>query len=252
MTPQTRAVVAWFYLPLANKKIVSLGLRFQVIASLYLLPCFLVSAKGIDLKDIKLNKKIQLRSGNHVIGPHYTGEVMDITVPVQDQAILAYKLPKESYISTIAVSSTINARHRNRFLQPSTPPFQPAYFSSASLEGAISITIYHDQNSSFCRGMVFTYNDNTRRTLGQCRVGEDIATIHEAPTGLYYASVEYKLEGVKPPLAALIVEIATSACQEPEKDEDRQWTFSPMSGFANFWFNADESALKIEKNQTER
>uniref|UniRef100_A0A0B7K4C9 Uncharacterized protein n=1 Tax=Bionectria ochroleuca TaxID=29856 RepID=A0A0B7K4C9_BIOOC len=238
LTPHIRTVVAWFYLPLANEKIVSLGLRFQVIANLYLRPCFL----------------IQLRSGNHVIGPHHTGEVMDITVPVQDQAILAYELPKETYISTIAVSSTINARHRNHFLQPSTPPFQPGYpgyFSSATLKGAISITIYHDQNSSFCRGMVLIYNDNTRRTLGQCRVGEDIATMHEAPTGLYYASVQYKLEGVKPLLAAVIVEVATSVCQEPEKDEDQRWTFSPMSGFANFWFNADESALKIENDQTE-
>uniref|UniRef100_A0A8H7TW67 Uncharacterized protein n=1 Tax=Bionectria ochroleuca TaxID=29856 RepID=A0A8H7TW67_BIOOC len=75
--------------------------------------------------------------------------------------------------------------------------------------------------------------------------------MHEGPTGLYYASVQYKLEGVKPLLAAVIVEVATSVCQEPEKDEDQRWTFSPMSGFANFWFNADESALKIENDQTE-
>ncbi|KAK7215534.1 hypothetical protein V2G26_003537 [Clonostachys chloroleuca] len=95
--------------------------------------------------------------------------------------------------------------------------------------------------------MILTFENNTRRSSGQCRLGEDKVFTYQSPTRLYYASTEYIIIGVKPPRAAVYVEIATQSCPEPQKDESQRWNCSEMRGIIKFLSTADQSALTVQE-----
>lgn len=97
--------------------------------------------------------------------------------------------------------------------------------------------------------MILTYDNKTRRSLGQCRLGEDTVLTYQTPTRLYYASTEYRIKGVKPPRAAVYVEIATQSCPEPQKDESQRWGYSEMRGIIKFWSESNQSSLTVQETE---
>ncbi|CAH0059230.1 unnamed protein product, partial [Clonostachys solani] len=237
LTPQLQACTAWFYLPLGNnEEIVSLGLRFHVRHGLYLFPCLLV----------------YLDSGNYTIGPSLTGRVVDITVLIKGRPILLWENPNDesNCISTIGfciigVSIGRTLFYSHSMIPLNNPPFKNACLTTAPLRGVVEVKLFRSQ--TFCRGIIPTYDNKTRRSLGQCWVGEDTVFTYQTPTRLYYASTEYKIDGVKPLRAAVYVEIATQSCPEPQKDESRRWACSAMRGIIKFWFNEVQSSLTVQE-----
>uniref|UniRef100_A0A0B7KCE2 Uncharacterized protein n=1 Tax=Bionectria ochroleuca TaxID=29856 RepID=A0A0B7KCE2_BIOOC len=180
--------------------------------------------------------------------------VVDITLPIQGRPTLIYEHPDDEdvHIPTIGFCSTgvspgRTLRHTYSRIPPDNPPFRDAHLTTAPLRGVVEVKLFRSQ--TFCKGMILTYDNKTRRSLGQCRLGEDTVLTYQTPTRLYYASTEYRIKGVKPPRAAVYVEIATQSCPEPQKDESQRWGYSEMRGIIKFWSESNQSSLTVQETE---
>ncbi|KAH6851133.1 hypothetical protein B0I37DRAFT_129023 [Chaetomium sp. MPI-CAGE-AT-0009] len=60
------------------------------------------------------------------------------------------------------------------------------YFSWAPLSGVSSTLVFYDQNTGFCRGILFHYQNGASKAVGQCRLGVDPAESVARPVQLCF------------------------------------------------------------------
>ena len=58
-------------------------------------------------------------------------------------------------------------------------------FSAAPLDNVALAKVFHQEGRSYCRGLLFVYQDGAQRALGDCRVGVDPYETYETPRTLY-------------------------------------------------------------------
>ncbi|CAH0004783.1 unnamed protein product [Clonostachys byssicola] len=236
LIPGVQAHDTWFYLPLGkSEKIISLGLRFQVVNGLYVIPCFLV----------------HLRSRNYVIGPSYTGQVFDITVSIKGRPPLIYEHPEEEdvHIPTIGCCSTGVSPagtliHTYSRIPPDSPPFRDAHLTTAPLRGVVEVKLFRSQ--TFCKGMILTYDNQTRRSLGQCRLGEDT---HRHGCTMLLQSTESKASSHLERQSTW--RLQPKAVLSLKKNESQRWNSSEMRGIIKFWSESVQTSLAVQETKEE-
>lgn len=148
------------------------------------------------------------------------------------------------FVSAFSEKYTIcdTAAAPKRF-DPSLPPIEDPYISSAPLSNVSQIRVYCIPRTNFCRGITIQYRGGGKLALGQCRLGVDPFTEYEWPVRLCFANTIFdqsgvgKLEGVK---------------VECLKDHDHvdgraDWTCCEMTGVLYCWFNQDEMRMRYTK-----
>ncbi|KAL7808123.1 hypothetical protein V8C44DRAFT_366920 [Trichoderma aethiopicum] len=148
---------------------------------------------------------------------------------------------------------------------------EAVYFSWAPLEGVASTVVFRDEDTGYCKGILFHYQNGGSRAIGQCRLQVDPAEECDEPSLLCV-----KIEGRRAPWsrAQMLLYGARVAFQQnsDQKHEHlheqehkskaltlgrtrrgEKWECFPMRGDAKFWFTAESSWLSVvtEKEQGE-
>lgn len=61
---------------------------------------------------------------------------------------------------------------------------QGVFLSSASLKLVTQAQVFHDAETSFCKGILLDYQNGGQQALGECRLGLDPAQVYHQPTRL--------------------------------------------------------------------
>ena len=113
------------------------------------------------------------------------------------------------------------------------------YLSWAPLSGVSSTVVFHDQNTGDCRGILFHYQNGGCRTVGQCRLGVDLAESVVRP-------VQFRFRLHSSPETGL-AQARFTQCEEEELAEG--WESRPMKGLVEFWSTIESTVLTIEGNE---
>jgi hypothetical protein len=131
------------------------------------------------------------------------------------------------------------------FSQPliDDPPFPYAYFSLAPLERVNRVSIFNDELSGFCVGILFKYQNGAQRSLGQCRIGVDPFKDCTKPSRICFRRRTYGRCGTPARLQATMVKSTNG--QKHGHDEQQGWTCCQMQGRLEFWFSCEETNLAV-------
>lgn len=111
------------------------------------------------------------------------------------------------------------------------------YFSSAPLTNIERMSVFEDNESRFCRGILFEYTNGGSRAVGQCRLGVDRAREYNAVSSI--CSRTTKSSGVP---SNVLIEIGTcSASCRPQEE----WNCWDLSKVLYFWFSEQGTLLSV-------
>ncbi|KAK3297858.1 uncharacterized protein B0H64DRAFT_132777 [Chaetomium fimeti] len=118
------------------------------------------------------------------------------------------------------------------------PVFGDAYFSWAPLSGVSSTVVFYDQDTGFCRGILFHYLNGGVRAVGQCRLGVDPTENVARPVQLCYRRDSPAVG----PSGVTQVEFTQHDIQTHREG----WEFRSMRGVVKFWFTTTSSYLVVQ------
>ncbi|KAH6989261.1 hypothetical protein BKA56DRAFT_727767 [Ilyonectria sp. MPI-CAGE-AT-0026] len=226
---------AWVYVPVSPKDpILAFGIRSDDLRGYGVArrPCFLLR---------------MLRSGDLAVGPHHTGITEDFVSLIGPSSILVHDSPKWCLFSVFGIDPREDADFEIKPFAPLTSaPINHACFSSAPLQSIASTQAFYDRDTKVHRGILITYQDGTRRALGQCRVGLDPFRHCATPSRVCFtlpdpAQRRIRLHqefGVK-------FEFGTDVEHTHDGTDNLEWICSPMEGVLQFWFSGRDTRLEI-------
>lgn len=131
------------------------------------------------------------------------------------------------------------------FWTPGPSTFMPhtlGYYSTASLENLISITVFRFTRNNFCRGMIFEYGNGAKQAVGQCRVGVDPARTYQRPAKLCIHSITELQLSLKAIESHTMVDITG---QDHDCGHIGRWECYKIGGRLEMWFNRRESDIRL-------
>ncbi|KAI1104521.1 hypothetical protein F4804DRAFT_306751 [Jackrogersella minutella] len=238
LSPQCQKLATWIYLPISpNDDIVALGRPLGALG--YVL---------VGNLQYGFNLLFRLRlAGDVALGSYQGNKHFAITkVPI---AALIHDRPQFMPISVIGavLEDTVKPYGVVAFPSswPKEPPFENAYYSSASLRNVIRILVFNNSYTGFCRGMLLEYENGAQRALGQCRIGIDLTKTYVRPTHFCFLRQVYS-----PPRKLYQIKAVIMECTErgDHRHNDEGWICSPMSCELDFWFDDKEVDIYTSTN----
>ncbi|PKK41124.1 hypothetical protein CI102_14443 [Trichoderma harzianum] len=128
-------------------------------------------------------------------------------------------------------------------------PLHRAFFSFASLEGVLDVHVFSDELRNLCKGILFEYENGSKRTVGQCRLGWDRVQSWRKPLSMFYDSASYQITdpaGVRDPVRHKSARVTfDSESDHVSEDGTLDKSFYPMRGCLNFWFLINDVEIEI-------
>ena len=117
-----------------------------------------------------------------------------------------------------------------------------AYFSWAPLCGVSSTLVFYDQDTGFCRGILFHYHNGGSRAVGQCRLHVDPAEGVVRPVRFCFRAESPSIHWIQ---TVRRVQVKfTQATQTNHIEEG--WESRPMEGLVKLWATGKFSFLVVE------
>ncbi|KAL7938023.1 hypothetical protein V8C35DRAFT_290610 [Trichoderma chlorosporum] len=129
-------------------------------------------------------------------------------------------------------------------------PLSHAFFSSASLEGVLHAHVFSDTLRNVCKGILFEYDNGSKRAVGQCRLGWDRVQSWRGPLSMFYARTSHEQPDPENEYRVIrhnnvLVSFDSESYHVSEEDGTREENFHPMKGCLNFWFRVDDVEMEI-------
>lgn len=247
---QTRGTIVWLYVPLSSDDgITAFGTRLKwEFEGRYSrgTPCFLVGSNVLRVDRSKLTDKFRFaRSGDLAIGPYHDEDTTDFVSATSISCTLIYSFPEMAISDTGVCPKMGDNAQITPFTPVADPPFKYAFFSSGSLEAVFSTTVFYEEESRFCKGIIIKYHDGTRRALGQCRLGVDPTQYCTAPSHLCHSRITHYRPGATFPRHGVSVEFTTEPKHQHNEEATRDWECCRMKGILQFWCNSSQTALQV-------
>ncbi|KAH8683684.1 hypothetical protein BGZ61DRAFT_424986 [Ilyonectria robusta] len=243
--------------PCASKTFERLSYRAQGSALWLYVP--LSSDDGITAFGVRMKTKMDdlysratatflfrfARSGDLAIGRHHHAQTTDFVSATSPDCTLIYSVPSFG-ISDYGVCPRVGGNVQITLFTPmGNPPSRFTFFSSGSLEAVFSTTVFYDEETGFCMGILIKYNDGTRRALGQCRLGVDPTQYCTAPTHLCHYPITHQRPGERFPEEGFIAEFTTDLKHGHNEEAAREWECCQVKGNLQFWFHHTKSVLQV-------
>lgn len=121
------------------------------------------------------------------------------------------------------------------------------HLSSAPLRGVILAEVFQRGQRPECRGILLTYKDGSKRTVGDCRLGIDPSQRFERPDRLCVAvgGEENRRPGIPRPFYVK-VRFQNGAARV------KGWKTSKMEGHIYFWFTANLHYVEVISEKSSR
>ncbi|KAK4139871.1 uncharacterized protein C8A04DRAFT_40394 [Dichotomopilus funicola] len=230
--------LVWIYLPISQRdRVLALGIREE-----------LQSRRPSALFRTKL-------MGDTTIGPQLDGKAGDRYLAASVPLAMMYGEPIEGRLirffgghCRVPRDGPLPSR-RFLLINPGPCPIEDdrCFFSWAPLSAVTSTLVFYDQNTGFCRGILFHYRNGGSRAVGQCRLHVDPAKSVVQPGQLCFRTTSC-LSRRDRPIYNVEVKFKQAAQTKPTgKDSDR-WESRPMKGLVNFWFTTEASFLAIRES----
>lgn len=177
LTNRLQQTVVWIYLPLSQSdRILVLSIR-KVLQS----PALNVLIRTALIGDV-------------FVGSRSKGQVKDLFLDASTSLTMVYGEPRERYPISFfgtycGTSSTQTFPSPFRLIKRGPCPINDAYFSWAPLHDVSSTLVFYDQETGFCRGIVFCYQNQGLRAVGQCRLQVDPAESIVQPVQLCFQAI---------------------------------------------------------------
>ncbi|KAH6604932.1 hypothetical protein Trco_006639 [Trichoderma cornu-damae] len=126
------------------------------------------------------------KAGDYIIGPHFEKdeEVQDSIWPVEDQLLLVCSISRTGSVLALNAFPQRSGTAVPPFAQIDQirlpPAFTQAFFSSAPLENVVRLRVFTD-HAKCCRGLLLEYEDGSKRSVGECRIGVDRQRVYRSP-----------------------------------------------------------------------
>lgn len=141
---------------------------------------------------------------------------------------------------------------------------EAVYFSWAPLEGVASTVVFRDEDTGYCKGILFHYLNGGSRAIGECRLQVDPAEEYDEP-GLLCVKIEGRRARWNRGEMLYGARVAFQQTSDQKHEHEskvlvldetsrgEKWQCFPMMGDAKFWCTADSSWLSvvIEEEQGE-
>lgn len=155
-------------------------------------------------------------------------------------SLVFHELTEHSGVKAIGVFPETSDKITIRACAPSdAPALRNACFSSAPLEKVTCLSIYRGSDGS-CRGILFEYDDGSRQTVGQCRIGVDMMQKCFSPARLWYLPTTVLRPYTDVKLAAVKVDVASAS-----EDSYGNWHSCEMTGRVEMWYTGEETRLNV-------
>ncbi|KAL6882420.1 hypothetical protein HDV57DRAFT_61021 [Trichoderma longibrachiatum] len=141
---------------------------------------------------------------------------------------------------------------------------EAVYFSWAPLEGVASTVVFRDEDTGYCKGILFHYLNGGSRAIGECRLQVDPAEEYDEP-GLLCVKIEGRRARWNRGEMLYGARVAFQQTSDQKHEHEskvlvldetsrgEKWQCFPMMRDAKFWCTADSSWLSvvIEEEQGE-
>ncbi|RFU24599.1 hypothetical protein B7463_g11741, partial [Scytalidium lignicola] len=183
-------------------------------------------------------------AGDISVGPYHSGATQDFILSNSPPMTLIYNAADLQPISVIGAYPKHESRPIAPFRHPAPdePPFRDAYFSSAPLEKVTRVQVFYGEENTYCRGILFKYENGAQQAVGQCRLGIDPHKTCVKPSSFCFTYESYYRPRTEVRLQTVKVEFTCEAEHNYDKDH---WTCFTMSGMLRFWFTDEESRLNV-------
>lgn len=185
--------------------------------------------------------------GDIAVGSQSTGQVKDRCLAAVAPLTMVYGEPGKgkpvSFFGAYRRPSS-NQTLPPPFLRSIGPcPINDAYFSWAPLSHVSSTLVFYDQDTEFCRGIVFRYQNRGSRAVGQCRLLVDPTECIIQPVRLCFratSSSTRRNQNIQK------VEVKFKQDLPTNRRDIKGWESRPMEGLVKFWFTNESSFLVVE------
>ncbi|KAK4198906.1 hypothetical protein QBC40DRAFT_340954 [Triangularia verruculosa] len=223
--------VVWIYLPISqDDRILVLGIR-----------------EASPSRDLNVLVRTEL-VGDIIIGLQSKGHVKDRCLAASAPLTMIYGEPREGHPVRFFGAHCRAPLDRAlpkpfRLEKPGPCPIDDdTYFSWAPLRDVSSTLVFYDQDTGFCRGIVFSYQNGGSRAVGQCRPQLDPAESVVRPVGLNFRASSSPSRWNR---TRHMVQVKFKRTNHTEK-EIEGWESRPMKGRVKFWFTVESSFLVVE------
>ncbi|KAL6698217.1 hypothetical protein J3F84DRAFT_406505 [Trichoderma pleuroticola] len=162
---------------------------------------------------------------------------------------LIHHVPSSGSVDFIGADADKQTEATEPNVQPEHWPLHRAFFSSASLEDILHVRVFSDKLRNLCKGILFEYDNGSKRTLGQCRLGWDRVQSWRKPRSIFYDSVSYQIadpDDILDPVTHKSVWVTfDSESDHVSEDGILEEKFYPMRGCLNFWVLLDDVEIEI-------
>ncbi|KAH8801743.1 hypothetical protein F5884DRAFT_526306 [Xylogone sp. PMI_703] len=132
---------------------------------------------------------------------------------------------------------------------PICPTWGEKYYFRASLDNVSSARVFFDESyaedESFCKGIIFQYEDGSQQAVGECRVNVSGERTFASPSRLYHKTVPYASYG----LCGLTLEFGSESSHDDTTRRDDGWMSHGMEGMMTFWVTMGRSVLLFDDEQ---
>lgn len=185
--------------------------------------------------------------GDIIIGLQSKGHVKDRCVAASAPLTMIYGEPREGHPVRFFGAHCKPPLDRAlpkpfRLEKPGPCPIDDDYFSWAPLCDVSSTLVFYDQNTGFCRGIVFRYQNGGSRAVGQCRPHLESVV---RPTRLYFRTSSSPSRWNRMRHMVQVRFKQGARTNHTEKDIEG-WESRPMKGRVKFWFTVESSFLVVE------
>lgn len=228
-----RRTVVWIYLPISqHDRALVLGIR-----------------EALQSRDLNVLVRMELM-GDIIIGLQSKGVVKDRCLAASAPFTMIYSEPREGcpvrFFGAYCKPPLDQALPKPfRLEKPGPCPIDDdAYFSWAPLCDVSSTLVFYDQNTGFCRGIVFRYQKGGSRAVGQCRLQLDPAESVVRPVWLCFRT-NFCSSRWNRRVYMVQVKFKQGARTNHTKDIEG-WESRPMKGLVKFRFTPESSFLVVE------
>jgi hypothetical protein len=229
-----RRTVVWIYLPISqHDRALVLGIR-----------------KALQSRDLNVLIRTEL-IGDVIIGLQSEGQVEDRCLATSTPLTMIYGEPSEGrpvrFFGAYCGPPLDKAYPKPfRLEKPGPCPIDDdAYFSWAPLCAVSSTLVFYDQNTGFCRGIVFRYQNGGSRAVGQCRLQVDPAESVVRPVRFCFRANSCSSRWNRT-IYTVQVKFKQGARTNHAEKDIAGWESQPMKGLVKFWFTPESSFLVVE------
>ncbi|KAL2264250.1 hypothetical protein VTK26DRAFT_9026 [Humicola hyalothermophila] len=229
-----RRTMVWIYLPISqHDRALVLGVR-----------------EGLQSRDLNVLVRTEL-IGDIIIGLQSSGQVKDRCLATSAPVTMIYGDPRVG--RPIPFFGAYRRPPLNRALpkpfrleKPGRCPIEDdVYFSWAPLCDVSSTLVFYDQDTGFCRGIIFRYQNGGSRAVGQCRLHVDPAERVDRPAQLRFRISSYPSRWNRIRYMVRVEFRGGAGANQKEKDTE-EWNSRLMKGLVKFWFTPESSFLVVE------